>query len=88
MEAISLVLFILGLSGYLISEDYIGHLWGASFINTSIIFLLIGLSKSESFKISESEILFIYISLSVLLITGLFVIRGRAKREKIDELVK
>lgn len=86
MEAISLALFLLGLLGYLVSEDYIGHIWGASFMNTCVLFFLLSLESRKEFSIETTEIFFIYISLSILLLSGLFVIRGKVKSEKVDEI--
>lgn len=86
MEIIGLTFFILGLLGYLISEDFIGHLWGTNFINTSFLFFLISLEKNKSFKIDTEEIFFIYVSITLLLISSLFVIRHKAKQEKIEEM--
>lgn len=87
MEAISLALFLLSLLGYLVSEDYIGHIWGVSFFNSSVLFVLISLEHTKMFTISEGEIFFIYTALSILLISGLFVLKGKIKREKIDEII-
>ena len=86
MEAISLALFLLGLLGYLVSEDYIGHIWGTSFTNSSVLFFLLSLENRKEFVIDSKEIFFIYVSLSILLLSGLFVIRGKIKRGKVDEI--
>lgn len=86
MEEISLALFLLGLLAYLVSEDYVGHLLGANFINSGVLFFLISLSNKEAFAISSREIFFIYVALNLLLISGMFVIKKKPTQEKIDEI--
>lgn len=86
MEAIALTFFILTLLGYLVSDDYVGHLWGVSFFNTFILFLLLALVEKSNTELTINEIGFLYISLNILLFSGIFVLRSKPKTDKLDEI--
>lgn len=88
MEKISIILFALGVIGYLINDDLIGHIWGVTFFNTSVLYTLSTLNLSGETNITEQEVFFVFVTTSLFLIAGIFILKYRFKNSNIDEMQK
>lgn len=86
MEQLSFAMFILSILGFIISNDYVSHIWAVIFFNTSLVLYLGAQTNSEFVYITEVQIIYVYLALNLMLLCGIFVLHKTTDNDNIDEI--
>ena len=86
MEEIGLTFIVLSLFGYLMNDDILSHVFGTTFFSTGISFYLLTFEFENKPVLTEELIVFLFLVLNILIITGLFIYKEHIKSDKVDEI--
>ena len=86
MEEIGLTFITLSLFGYLMNDDILSHILGTIFFSTGISFYLLGFTHEDKAIFTEELVVFLFLVLNMLIITGLFIYKEHIKSDKVDEI--
>jgi hypothetical protein len=87
MEEIGLTFIVLSLFGYLMNDDILSHILGTIFFSTGISFYLLTFKFENKPVFTEELIVFLFLVLNILIITGLFIYKEHIKSDKVDEII-
>ena len=88
MEELSFVMFILSILGFVLSNDYVSHIWGAMFLNTSLVLYLGAQTTGGASPLTETQVIYIYIVLNLMILCGIFVLQITTDKDNVDEIGK
>lgn len=86
MEEIGLAFILLSLFAYLLNDDFLSHILGAIFFTSGVGFYLLSLNSSGNQIFNEELVIFLYMALNILIVTGLFIFKDFIKTDKVDEI--
>lgn len=86
MELVGLAFYIIALVGYVVVDDFLGHILAGTFFSSGTVFLMTKMELLKNSKINDELIIIVFLVLNIFIITGLFIYKSKLTIDKVDEI--